>query len=228
MKYMKALVLIGLITSALSANPLCVNDGSYAFYESNYNTLANACQIGDKLFWGFAHTDNSGNGPLNTQIQVQPLPFDGLTNIGISFNSGGWIADPGFPIDFLLSYHVVTLSGAPIIDDATLSITGTLSGGAGAASATITETLNPAEPGTPLVATLPSPVSSHVDFPASMQSTFLVTDHIQLSATTGSSHVSVIENDFSESVQIPEPVATGLIGSGLLLFGLVRRRQRKV
>lgn len=228
MKNLKAVLILGLFGSVAGfANQLCVSDDTYQNYENNYSTLATACQIGDKLFWGFALVDNTGFGPDVTEIKVLPLPFDGITNIGLSFNSGGWIADPGFPINDVLSYHVQTLTGAPIIDDATLAITGTLSGAG--ATATITESFNPFEPGTPLVVSLPTPPSAHVDFSSNMQSAFLIQDQINLfvnPANTGSSsHVSVIENDFSENITVPEPVMSTLIGSGLLLLGFVRRKQ---
>src|SRR5215467_10814219 len=59
----------------------------------------------------------TGNEPPATQIQVLPLSFDGITNVGISFNSGGWIADPGFPVDAFISFNVATISGAAVIED---------------------------------------------------------------------------------------------------------------
>jgi hypothetical protein len=226
-RILKALAIIGVLVSASSAAPLCVNDGSLQSYITTYNTLGNACQIGDKLFWGFNLNDTTGFGPDATQIQVQPIPFDGISNIGISFNSGGWIADPGFPIDAFVSYNVATLDGQPHIDDATLSITGTLSGGG--ATATVTETLTPAVSGSPLVASLPSPVSDHIVFASTLQTSLFVKNEINLFVDprfpSSSSHVSVIENDFSENITVPEPLVTTFIGSGLLLFGFLRRKR---
>ena len=86
--------LLGLFGAAAIANPLCVVDGTLQSYETNYATQGTACQIGDKLFWGFNLTagpsNTPGAGPSAAGVQVQPLPGDGLTNIGIAFNSGGW------------------------------------------------------------------------------------------------------------------------------------------
>jgi hypothetical protein len=219
--------LISVFGTMAGAAPLCLNDGSLQFYLTSYNNFGNACQIGDKLFWGFNLNNTTGNEPPATQIQVQPIANDGITNIGISFNSGGWIADPGFPVDAFISYDVATLSGAAIIEDATLSITGTLSGAG--ATATITETLTPTVPGNPLVATLPSAVSSHIVFASNMQPTFHVVNEINLVVDPrfplSSSHVSVVENDFSENVSVPEPLITSLVGSGLLALGLLHRKR---
>jgi hypothetical protein len=225
-KFLKIVLILGLLVSAASAAPLCVNDGSLQSYITTYNTQANACQIGDKLFWGF----NLSSGPVDfgpdaTQIQVQPIPFDGISNIGISFNSEGWIADPGFPVDSFVSYNVATIDNQPHIDDATLTITGLLS--ATGATATITETLTPSVPGSPLVASLPTPVSDHIDFSSNLQTSFHVSNEIKLVATLAgsTSHVSVVENDFSENLAVPEPLLTTLIGSGLLVFGFLRRKR---
>jgi hypothetical protein len=212
------------------AAPLCVVDGTLQSYITGNDTFANACQIGDKLFWGFTLTpgpSSQGFEPSAASIQVQPLPGDGLTNIGISFNSGGWIADPGFPIDSVIGFHVAALSGAPVIHDAALIVTGALSG---VGTANVTETLSPAVGGiphsSPLFAQLPGPVSDHIDFSGTLQSTFFVQDEIFLTANTGNAHISIIENDFSE-LTTPEPLISGLVGSGLLLLGLIGRKRLK-
>ena len=221
--------LLGLGGSLAVAAPLCLNDGTYAFYEANYSTFSSACLIGDKLFWGFTlgtGPNSVGGEPKDTQIQVQTLPGDGFSNPGISFNSGGWTADPGFPIDAILSYNVATQSGAPIIEDATLTITGTLTGTG--ASSNVKETLTPAVPGSPLQVFLPG-TSQHITFLANEQSSFLVKNEINVfvdpAFPASNAHISVVENQFSEDILIPEPMVTVLIGSGLLLFGIVRRKR---
>jgi hypothetical protein len=216
--------LLVLMVPACSGSSACLTNGSYQFYETNYDTFANACSIGDKLFWGFALNNKTGNEPAATGINVQPVPGDGFSNPGISFNAGGWTADVGFPIDAIISYDVATASGSPVIEDTTLTITGTLTGAGSAGQ--VTETLTPSVPGSPLTVFLPGPpVSAHIDFLSDEQAVFAVQNEIILSITSKSStsHVSVVENQFSEN--IPEPAVTFLIGSGLMLFGLVRRRR---
>lgn len=223
--------LAGFVCSAAMASTLCVNDGTLQSYITTY-TAANPCSIGDKLFWGFALSagvNSIGAEPDAGSIQVQPVPGDGLTNIGISFNSGGWVASGGtpgvddIPIDAILTYHVASISGSAVIKDATVSVTGTLPGTGG--TAVLVETLTPGVAGSPLTASLPGSTSAHIDFSSTMMSGFLVKNELNLTGGPTArdiAHVSVFENDFSESV--PEPSMSALIGSGLLLLGVVRRR----
>jgi hypothetical protein len=221
-----AVILAGPIAKA---STMCVNDASLATYISGNSTYESACQIGDKLFWGFTLTNGQssiGAEPAATDIQVQTYPGDGLTNIGIAFNTGGWSTSNGIPIDSIISYSVATISGLPLIKDATLAITGQLTGTGGSGS--VTETLNPAVAGSPIVASIPTPVVVNIDFSGTKQSAFTVVDEISLMGGRGSSdvaHISAIENDFSESVVIPEPVTMVLIGGGLLAFGVFRRKK---
>jgi hypothetical protein len=227
------LALAGLISSFAMANPLCTGLGAtptqnLTFWIANYNSQSNACQIGDKIFWNFAITTAGGGfGPDSDHVTVQPIPFDLTTNIGISFNSAQWVADIGFPIDSVLSYDVATISGFPAIKDATLNITGTLTGSG--ATADTTETLTPSVPGNPLHAILNSPAVVTINFLANAQNHFHVVDEVKANCGTctggTAAHISIVENDFSQI--IPEPEVTVLIGSGLLLFGLVRRRQAR-
>ena len=214
---------LGLMSSLCSGTSLCLANGTYQFYETNYNTFANACSVGDKLFWGFTDTPVTGNEPSATGINVQPIPGDGFSNPGISFNSGGWTADVGFPIYEILDYNVATAGGSAVIEDATLTITGTLTGAGSLGS--VTETLNPFVLGDPLTTTLPGTLSDHISFLSNQQTSFAVQNEIKLSITSAiaTSHISVVENQFSEN--IPEPRVTVLMGSGLLLFGIARRKK---
>jgi hypothetical protein len=221
--------LIGLFASWAAANQLCVNDGNLASYITNYSTFGTACQIGDKLFWGFSLSTGSqaiGAEPAASDIQVQSHPGDGLSNIGIVFNTGGWAVSSGIPLDQIISYNVATASGVALIEDATLVITGNLTGSGG--SAQVTETLTPAVAGSPMTASLPGNASSHITFLGNLQTSFHVTNEILLVGGPGFAdlaHVSVMENDFSELVGAPEPMTMGLIGAGLMLFGVARRRR---
>ena len=216
------LLALGSVLCALAAgNQVCTNGDNLQNYINNYNSFANACLIGDKLFWGFQLSTGSGSigaEPSANQVNVTDLGAD-LTNIGIQFTTGGWVSDVGIPIDQIISYNVATQSGQKLIKDATLSMTGTLNGLG--ASANLTETLTPAVPGSPLITTQVSPVS-HIDFSSNLQSGLAVSARLQLSTTNQTVHVSVIENDFSQV--IPEPFAGFMVGSGLLVLGIVRRK----
>jgi len=219
------LALAGIAASAGWANPLCVPGGSLQSYIDTYTDLTSACQIGDKLFWGFSL--NPGGGPSATAVLVNiPGNLDGVTEVGITFNSGGWAVSSSNVIDAFLGYSVATLSGQPLIEDATLTIVGTLAGTGG--SATVIETLTPAVAGSPITDTLPGNASNNVNFLSTLQTSMVVSNEIHLVGGlgfAGLSHVSIVENDFSEA--IPEPLAPVLAGSGLLLLGAgIRKRVR--
>jgi hypothetical protein len=228
-KFCLVTALLGIVGTAAVANPLCVNNVTLQSYITGSSTFANACEIGDKLFWGFNLNNGQlaiGAEPAATQIQVQTIPGDGLSNIGISFNTGGWFISSGIPIDQVLSYNVATISGQPVIKDATLTITGNLIGVGG--SAQVVETLNPTVAGSPITAALPTPVSVNINFSSTMVSTLAVSNRITLiggRGPTDAAHISVFENDFSEAVTVPEPMMTIPLGAGLVLFGLARRRR---
>ncbi len=218
--------LLGALGTAAMASTLCVNNNSLQSYITSYNTFGNACQINDKVFWGFSLTPGpsaSGNEPTASQIQVQPNLFDGFSNVGIVFNSGGWITSFGTVSDSIISYNVATISGYAAIKDATLTITGTLTGTGG--SGTVTETLAPAQLGSPITTTVPDPVSVKILFGAPVN-TLAVSTEVKVVGGVGFtdfSHISIVENDFSEIV--PEPFGFLLTGSGLVLLGLVSRRR---
>ncbi len=223
------LALVCLAGAVASASPMCLNGDTLQNYISNYATQDNACLIGDKLFWGFTlangPTNTPGAGPTTGAITVGTIPGDGLTNIGISFNSGSWAISQGFTIDQNLSYNVTTFSSQPLIKDATLVIAGTLVGTGGTAK--VIETFDPAVPGTPLTAFLPGSNTAHTDFLASPVTTLSISNNIHLvggARLQDLAHISLVENDFSELLATPEPQTTLLFGSGLLLLGLARRK----
>jgi hypothetical protein len=228
--FLSALLMMACIPAVASS--LCANNATLQSYITGNDTFINACQIGDKLFWGFSLTNGPGAlgfEPTAAQIQVQPVPGDGLTNVGISFNTGGWVVSSSIPIDQILSYNVATVTGDALIKDATLTITGSLTGTGGSGS--VQETLTPAVAGSPLTASLPSTLSINIDFSATKMSTLAVSNRITLLGGRGIpdlAHISVFENDFSEAVQTaPEPMTAGPLGAGLLLFGLAGRKLRQ-
>jgi hypothetical protein len=219
--------LLGALSIAAMANPvLCVNDNSLQSYINSYNTFGNACQINDKVFWGFSLTPGpsaSGTEPTASQIQVQTNLFDGFSNVGIVFNTGGWITSNGAVLDQVISYQVATISGFAAIKDATLTITGTLTGNGG--SGNVTETLTPAQLGSPIGTAIPNPVSVNILFGAPVN-TLAVSTEVKVVGGVGFTdfaHISIVENDFSEIV--PEPFGFLLTGSGLVLLGLASRRR---
>jgi hypothetical protein len=197
-------------------------------YITNYNTFGNSCQIGNLLFWGF----NLADGPTALGLEATPSDIQVVpviaTDFGINFNTGFWDISNGLRIDQVISYNVATLSGQPLIKDATLFITGTLAGTGG--SGGVTEAFGPPVPGSPMNASLPSTVSVNIDFSGAPVSQFTVSNRILLIGGPGNgdtAHISVIENGFSQIASVPEPISTIPLGAGLLLFGTVLRKRFK-
>lgn len=217
------------------ASPLCANAG-LDMYIANYTGFANACRIGDKLFYNFtysASTTGGGSAPLAIESAVIPDPGDGFSNPGLIFSVGGFVVSNGRTLTADISYTVATLSGSVVIEDYSLAIAGSHTGAPfGLGSGTVTESFSNAPVGTPLVASVGplggTSLTGHVEFLPWVSST-TVNTHIFLQSPAmgpGSPRdivtISAIQEHFSEAV--PEPYQTVLIGSGLLLFGLFRKR----
>jgi hypothetical protein len=229
-----SLALLSLGSGAF-ASTLCANAG-LDFYIANYTGNANACTIGDKLFYNFtysASTTGGGSAPLANESAVIPDAGDGFSNPGLIFSVGGFVVSNGRTLTADISYTIATLSGSFLIEDYSLAIAGSHTGSPlGLGSGTITESFSNAPAGTPLVATV-GPLNStsltgHVEFLPWVNST-TVNTHIFLQSPaigTGSPRdivtISAIQEHFSEAV--PEPYEFLLIGSGLLLFGVFRKR----
>ena len=223
------LALLFLAGSAV-ASSLCAQ-GTLLAYTNTYNTnsVSNSCQIGDKLFYNFSYNVNVGPAPAASAILILLDPGDGVTNPGLIFSAGGLKVNPGSTMDVTFEYNVATLSGSAVMDDYELSITGshTLAPN-GTASGSVVESFSNV-PAVPSLTALVGPGSQIVstvreDFIPFVSGTH-VTTVLSMTSPTGSNDVvtiSSITEQFSE--EIPEPYEAVLIGSGLLLLGLWRKR----
>ena len=219
---LSAMTLVAFVGSA-SAAPLCTAIGStMAAYVAQG---AVGCTIGDKLFSSFLYgSTGSGTGVAVPASQVFLTPVGaGTFNPGIIFSSNAWLvpsvgATNSF-VDSSIAFDVTVLDGRPIIDDGYLSLTGFALSGTGIVD--ITETISPS--GTQLQVDGSGPFVSHKFFTPGSQvhvlKDLLVT--VPGGTSPGSASITSFEEDFS---QIPEPVGTILVGSGLLALGFLRRR----
>jgi hypothetical protein len=238
---MKRLLLISLTLLILAsggvASQLCTNNVGLDLYIANYVGINNACQIGDKLFYDFSYTASSnppGSQPMPNETSVVADPGDGFSNPGIIFSIGGFLVFPGQTMDATITYTIATLSGSSVIQGYALTMAGSHTAAPnGLGSGSVTESFDNVPAGTPLITTV-GPLGNNlnaasVGFLPWVGSTTVTTQiHLQSPADSGPFDVvtiSAIQEHFSENV--PEPYETLLIGSGLLLFGLWRKRVRQ-
>jgi hypothetical protein len=223
-----------MLASGGIASTLCATNAGLDTYVANYNGFANACLIGDKLFYNFtysASTTGGGSAPLANETSVIPDAGDGVSNPGLIFSVGGFVVSNGRTLDSTISYTVATLGGNLVMEDYSLAIAGSHSNTTtGQGSGSVTESFSNAPTGTPLVTSVGplglSTLTGHVDF-LPWVSSATVTTQIHLVSPAGGGldlvTISAIQEHFSEA-PTPEPYESLLIGSGLLVFGLVRRR----
>jgi hypothetical protein len=211
-----------------SANPLCTTN-TIDYYAQNYTNLGNGCMVGDKLFFNFSYSPTSSGAtpPDGTQVSVVGDSSD-PNEPGLIFSSSFWSVSATNPtrnvyIDSSFSFTVTTSNLAPLIQDGTLSFANTFST-TGQGDAFIGETLVLAGGGSATlgVDSTGGPFTSVTSFAPVPFVT--VTKDLQVTVRkgqTGSATITSFREGFSE---IPEPVSSVLIGSGLLGFAFWRRR----
>ena len=222
-----SILAVALVTfvSAASAAPLCVSGGTLASYQA---LGSGGCMIGNALFSNFTYTGTAlGQGAVvaNTQITLTPAGSGTLNpGPGIIFASTAWVVPSAKNngdsfVDSVIGF-TVSVTGAPVINDGTLtlsssSVTGT---GTGHISGTINASSLAVDTG--------GPSTSHVVFPVTSSVAVSKDLHIDVpqgNPGSGTAQINSFEEDFSQAA-VPEPVGLALAGSGLLALGFWRRR----
>lgn len=220
MRKLMVLVISALVISAAaSAAPLCVNTMTLA-------TLigTDGCQVQDKLFNNWSYSGGGNVAAANVGINVIfGTPVSGIDIHGFTFAptpsgpglGGVWVADftIGYTISVLpeSSFYIVGATDQFMLGPlSNVSIARSLKGPGGTIA---TLNLNQANP------------TQSVMFTGvkSLQSLTTVT----VPPGSGLNFVASLEEDYIQSNAIPEPMTFGLIGTGLLALGLIRRRARK-
>ncbi len=234
---MKRIVLIVAVLAALvnvaSAAPLLCASATAAYYMTTYNSLANACQVGDKLFYNFSYSGTSIGGltPVDGS-QVNVVGDSSNPNEpGLIFSSNAWtVSSPGgthgtLDLDSSISFTVQTVDNSAHITGASLDFTGAFTV-TGIAGADITETVSPngVPPASSFHVDSSGPISTSVVFANPVSLVTVSKDLVVIIPPNqaGTATITSFREGFSENA--PEPVGTVLIGSGLLALGLFRRR----
>jgi len=224
-------LIVGLIAAmapvVASAVELCTQ-GTMADYVA---LGAAGCVIDDKLFYNFAYS--SALVPAGS-VAVAPISMP--YNPGFAF-SAGWGAIGSMVVDSHITYYVAVLQGGFPIGDISAAMTGYVAVGNGFVLVAENAWLGgpPGQGGTQLMPPLGlyATASGSQDydrevFGATRGPIFVAKDILVSGGGSGPfqyppdfASVSQVINQFSE---VPEPITLVLIGSGLLGFGLLRRR----
>jgi hypothetical protein len=235
-KQMIKLTMMGaavVLFSALgTAAPACTTT-TYDVYISQ-----GSCSIGNFTFSNFStltYTSSLGQPrPAATQLLVTPSG-DGLGSLALGFN---YQSAPQTPMDIIVNtngaqfgvtftYNVVG-AGAPLEGDVMWSTFSNTTPG----SASATKNSQLVSGGTIYTSTvsdqggsnaLANRSGSAVSFVPATPGPYTIQDSISLQAQTGG---AATLRDFTNVFAIPEPLTGVLLGSGLVLLGLARRRRK--
>src|SRR6266849_4754419 len=227
MMYLKRRLLLAIGVAALAAVPAaqatvlpqpCPNSASL----QDYLNMTGGCTIEDKIFSDFSYSGSAqGGATAITASGVTVTPISTPLNPGLEFQAN-WSASSGQVSDSAIGFTVTTMSGAAVIEDASLVQmssniigTGTANVGEGVCvgfncqNTTFTlNTLNTTD--ISLVQ-----LGDHQIFTPTGQ--VRATKHIGVAGNAnGFASVTAISDQSSEIPQVPEPGTITLFGTGLL------------
>ncbi len=233
MKKLSLLLAFGLAAAHAWAAPVCGDNTPL----STYLVSGYSCQIGDKTFSNFNYVSSAQGGAV--AITPAGITVDTLgplgsgasivnNDIGLQFNAN-WSATAGQVTDSNIGFTVtVNGGGAMLIDDTGLA---QISGVSPNGSASVAERgcgPAPCTPNTISVLTFDNggPTSQTVldTYFTPVGSLAVMKDIAVSGGTSGFATLSLVDDTFSQ-IAVPEPMSMGLLGGGLALLGLARRRR---
>jgi hypothetical protein len=229
---------VAILASVVYANPLCTSN-TIAYYMANYVDQTTACQVGDKLFFGFNYSGTAAGGavaPTSSEVTVNGDPSN-PQEPGLLFSSTGWtvsgtatLLNPLY-IDSNITFTAAVASSLPLIIDASLDFSGQFST-TGQGVANIGETVLLGSGTGSIALAVDSNAGPFTDVKSFAPVSFV---HVSkdlivtvprpfTGSNTGSATITSLREGFSEQTA-PEPLSAVLFGSGLVALGLIRRRR---
>lgn len=217
---------------------------SLAFYAVTFTTATTGCQIDDKVFYGFTDVLTAGGGASTGGVGIQVGPITTAFNPGLSYTLSGFSVGSNSSLDLALGFDVATISGAMVIEDASLGIggaeftgTGTVTIGENVCAGGVFSTsstgcpagdqnvsLNVANPGPPATFFDMKFTSSTAACPGGLCNLVGVFKDVSITGgSAGSASLSSFTQQFSE---VPETSSIVLLGTAFMLTSMVFRRKR--
>ncbi len=223
------LIFAGVLVAATSAMaaPVCVA-GTYASYE----LLTTGCMINNLLFSNFQDLESaSGSAVALTAAAISVTPDSFSLDEGLQF-SAPWAVGSQSSLDSNLQFTVQTVNGLNTLDDISLSFNGAPvgSGTSGVAETyCVGSAAGVGHCSTPIQTISVSGGNSGpiTQFYSTTNALSVAKDISVTSGTGGSASISLVDNNYSQTGVVPEPISFVLLGSGLLAIGLLRKRTRR-